>query len=70
MPWYWTDDLARTLLDAGKVHPMQVASWLSAPVAIRRGEQDSEVVAASLLDGDVEDAEPPPTAGATLYLAA
>lgn len=49
MPWYWTDDLARILIDAGKVDPAHATKWISAPVAIRRGEEDSESVASSLL---------------------
>ena len=36
MPWYWTDDLARTLIDAGKVDSTRVAAWITAPVPIDR----------------------------------
>lgn len=57
MPWYWTDDLARTLIDAGKVDPSRLVRWMSAPVAIRREEADGESVARSLLDD--EEGEPP-----------
>ncbi len=57
MPWYWTDDLARTLIDAGKAETNQVLRWLSAPVAIRSDETDGESVADSLLQG--EEGEPP-----------
>ncbi|MFO7294257.1 MAG: hypothetical protein FWJ92_06725 [Actinomycetes bacterium] len=59
MPWYWTDDLARLLIDAGKVDERAVADWLSAPVAIRSEEEDSLRVAASLLPDEGEEAEPP-----------
>ena len=59
MPWYWTDDLARLLIDAGKVAERAVANWLSAPVAIRSEQEDSLAVAASLLPDDGEDGEPP-----------
>ena len=60
MPWYWTDDLARLLIDAGKVDERAVADWLSAPVAIRsEEEEDSLRVAASLLPDEGEEAEPP-----------
>lgn len=59
MPWYWTDDLARILIDTGKVSESRVAGWLSAPVAIRRDEESSETVATSLLTGDGDEGEPP-----------
>jgi hypothetical protein len=57
MPWYWTDDLARTLIEAGKVEPSRVVLWLSAPVAVRSGEDDAQALAHSLLDE--EEGEPP-----------
>lgn len=57
MPWYWTDDLARTLIDTGKVDATRVSSWLSAPVAIRSGAEDAESVAESLLGIEGEDGE-------------
>ncbi|MFP3915404.1 MAG: hypothetical protein ACLFWM_11055 [Actinomycetota bacterium] len=57
MPWYWTDDLARTLIDSGTVDSSRVAGWLSTPVAIRRGEEDPDAVGLSLLED--EEGEPP-----------
>lgn len=54
MPWYWTDDLARTLIDAGTADPSQMGRWLSAPVAIRSADTDTETVARSLLDEEEE----------------
>lgn len=57
MPWYWTDDLARILIDTGKVDPERARRWISAPVAIRSAEVDSETVASSLLSD--EDGEGP-----------
>ncbi len=60
MPWYWTDDLARILIDTGKVSEQRVSSWLTAPMAIRSDDSDSETVADSLLDG--EEGEPPTAA--------
>ena len=59
MPWYWTDDLARTLIDAGKVDRSKVSGWLAAPVAIRSGERSAETVAQALLGGDSEDPDLP-----------
>lgn len=55
MPWYWTDELARTLIDSGKADRRRLAGWLAAPVAIRRDQADPAEVAATLLD---EEADP------------
>lgn len=54
MPWYWTDDLARTLIDAGKVERSRVAQWIVTPVAIRSDDESAETVAGTLLDDDEE----------------
>lgn len=54
MPWYWTDDLAHTLIDSGRVDRSRVESWLAAPVAIRSAEVSAAVVADALL-GDEEE---------------
>lgn len=56
MPWYWTDDLARSLIDAGKVDQSRVSQWLVSPVAIRRAEADTAEIAVGLLE---EESEPP-----------
>lgn len=60
MPWYWTDDLARTLIDAGTVERARVSTWLVSPVAIRSDEENGEAVARSLLtlEEDEEGDEP------------
>lgn len=55
MPWYWTDDLARTLIDRGRVDRSRVESWLAAPVAIRRTERSADAVADALLDDEEEE---------------
>ena len=34
MAWFWTDDVARTLIDAKDIDAHQVQDWLSQPVAI------------------------------------
>ena len=54
MPWYWTDDLARTLIDAGEVDRTRVAAWLASPVAIRREEGSPADIAGSLLEDEGE----------------
>lgn len=56
MPWYWTDELARSLIEAGKVDQARVSGWIAAPVAVRRDSPDFEGVATALLE---EDGEPP-----------
>ncbi len=63
MPWYWTDDLARTLIDTGKVDHLAVSEWLVSPVAVRSDESSAETVAAALLeDEDDGPARPLPLA--------
>lgn len=52
MPWYWTDDIARTLLAAGGPGVDALGSMLSVPVAIRRDEPTIEAAAQALLDED------------------
>lgn len=59
MPWFWTDDLARSLIDSGKVDRSKVSGWLTAPVAIRSPEESAETVAQSLLGGEGEDPDLP-----------
>lgn len=58
MPWYWTDDLAHLLIDAGAVDRARVSGWLVAPVAIRSGDEDVESVARSLLEDSDDNDEP------------
>ncbi|MGH8915660.1 MAG: hypothetical protein ACRDZM_14225 [Acidimicrobiia bacterium] len=52
MPWYWTDDIARTLIEAGRIDAETVGSMLSVPSAIRREEPSIEAAAQALLDDD------------------
>lgn len=35
MPWYWSDDIARVLVGAGKIDATTAGSLISAPVAYR-----------------------------------
>lgn len=46
MTWFWSDDLARVLIEAGSVTPEQAASWISTPVAFRADGEPEEVAAA------------------------
>ncbi len=52
MPWYWTDDIARSLIDAGLVGSETVASMLAVPAAVRRDEPSIEAAARAMLDED------------------
>lgn len=58
MPWYWTDDLARTLIEAGKVDAARVAAWIVSPVAIRRDDTSPTEVAGALLEEEGEASQP------------
>lgn len=55
MPWYWTDDLARTLLASGRITDDDAARLRAQPVAIRR----SEVCLEEAAEGCAEDGEIP-----------
>lgn len=52
MPWYWTDDIARTLIETGRIDADAAASMLSIPTAIRRDEPNIESAAQALLDDE------------------
>ena len=52
MPWYWTDDIARALIDAGRIGEDVVRTMTVAPTAIKRDETTLEAVAVALLDED------------------
>ena len=52
MPWYWTDDLARALIEAGRLTVDAAGSLMSVPTAIRREESSIEAAALALLDDD------------------
>jgi hypothetical protein len=50
MPWYWSDEIARFLLAAGKIDPIAADRLVRTPVAIRRAEPDLEKAAIGLQD--------------------
>jgi len=52
VPWYWTDDIARALIEAGRIAPDAVGTMLSVPTAIRRDESNIEAAAQALLDDE------------------
>lgn len=52
MPWYWTDDLARVLLDSGQISESVASELASLPVAYRSEESTVEAAATALLEDD------------------
>jgi len=52
VPWYWTDDIARALIDAGRLSADEAAPMISVPTAIRREEASFEAAVQALLDDD------------------
>jgi hypothetical protein len=47
LAWFWTDDLARLLLDAELAEEPSVRSWIDRPVAIS-GPDDAEPLTVAL----------------------
>lgn len=52
MPWYWTDDIARALIEAGRMTADVAGPMLSVPTAVRRDESSIEAAAQALLDDE------------------
>ncbi len=51
MPWFWTDDLARILVDAGLVSREHVQDWLDSPTGVAIGDGVDALEAAKALAG-------------------
>lgn len=51
--WYWTDDLARLLENAGRTEAI-IRRWLTEPVAVR-GEGEAMAVAEALLADESDE---------------
>jgi hypothetical protein len=51
--WYWTDDLARLLENAGRTEAI-IRRWITEPVAVR-GEGEAMAVAEALLADDSDE---------------
>jgi hypothetical protein len=57
VPWIWTDELARLLLEAGLAREQEVAALLAHPYALAvLTEQEALEVARGLLPGEGEEA--------------
>jgi hypothetical protein len=50
VPWYWTDDIARALIETGRISAEAAMPLLSVPTAIRRDESSLEAAATALVD--------------------
>ncbi len=51
MPWFWTDDLARLLVESGQVSGGQVQDWVQTPVAMAAPEGSDPLEFALALAG-------------------
>ena len=52
MPWYWSDDLARFLVQNDSIDADRAAELKSSPVAIRREERTVEEAARAIDEDD------------------
>jgi hypothetical protein len=52
VPWYWTDDIARALMDSGRLSVESAGTMLASPVAVKRVEPDLDAVIQAMLDDD------------------
>ncbi len=58
MPWMWTDELARLLLELGAADPRDLAAWLERPfaVAVPPGADPRQVAGDLLTEGGADHA--------------
>jgi hypothetical protein len=52
VPWYWTDDIARALIDHGRLTVESAGTMLATPVAVKRVEPDLDAAIQAMLDDD------------------
>jgi hypothetical protein len=52
MPWYWSDDIARTLVSQGRLDTENAIRLIASPVALRRDESTVEGAAFGLQDDE------------------
>lgn len=52
LPWYWTDDLARVLLDSGLISESVASDLMAIPVAYRSEESTVEAAASALQEDE------------------
>jgi hypothetical protein len=56
MPWMWSDDLARLLIERGAASAPQLQDWLDRPIGLA-SESDPMDVARSLLATDARSSD-------------
>ena len=56
MAWFWSDDLARLLIERDGISPERVSDWLSGPMA-HRSDIEALEFARKLLGASSEDHE-------------
>jgi hypothetical protein len=52
VPWYWTDDIARALIETGRLSVESARSMVDTPVAVKRAEPDLDAAVEAMLDDD------------------
>jgi len=52
MPWYWTDDIARFLLEEQRISQSTATTLQAQPIALRRSEESLEEAAMAAMDDD------------------
>lgn len=57
MAWFWSDDLARVMLEAGEASERQVREWISLPVAIAGTADADPLDIARLLAGHTVESD-------------
>ena len=50
MPWYWSDDVAAALVEAGRIDETTAASIAATPIAYRREEDTVESASVELAE--------------------
>lgn len=51
MAWFWTDDLARILVESARISESAVRDWISAPVAVAAADGAEPLAVAMDLAG-------------------
>ncbi|MEA1904190.1 MAG: hypothetical protein U9N56_11790 [Actinomycetota bacterium] len=52
VPWYWSDEIARILIDSDRITRSDAQVLIERPVALRRAEATIETAALGLQDDD------------------
>ena len=58
MAWFWSDDLARVMLEAGEASEREVRDWISLPVAVAATADADPLEIARRLAGHAVESDP------------